>query len=1792
VSEGLGALAANRIIKLTDAAGYNGSIAITTANNATLYTSIAGTTIKGIAFAPCSSAPTSVSASSNSSICVNTNLNLTAAATGAISFSWSGPNSFTSTLQNPTITNASTAAAGVYTLTATNGCGTTTSTTSVTVNALPTIYNVTGGGSYCQGGSGAVIGLDNSSMGVNYQLMDGASNVGLPIAGTGTVISFPNQITASTYTIQAVDATSACASNMNGNAVVTITSTVTPSIVVSANPSNVICLGTNVTFSATPTNEGASPSYQWSLNGSNVGTGTTYTNSTLNNNDQVICTLTSNAVCATTTTVVSNTITISVTTSVTPLVSIASITGNSNCDGTSVTFSATPTNGGATPAYQWALNGNLVGSSADTYSINTLLDQDVITCTMTSSNGCASPSTAIANSLTMTVVPNVTPSVSVTSAPGNTICAGTSVTFSATPTNGGTPSYQWTKNGNNVGTNTNTYADAALANNDAIVCTMISNATCATTNPVVSSVITITVNANPSPVITGTLSFCASSSTTLDAGAGYATYLWSNSAATQTISVTSAGSYSVLVFDGTCNGSSPTVSVTTLSLPAQPAAFTTSSATVVKGQSGVAYSVPNDPTVTYSWSYSGTGATFNGSGNSVTLDFSSSATSGTLSVTATNNCGTSAATSLAISMVVQLSLTQGNLVLLQTSGTASKASSPITLKEITTSGAVGMTISVPSNGSSAFQTAGIFGGSEGFLTTSTDQQFLVLSGYATSATVSDITATSAVSAPRSVGVVYPSGFFQQVYSSTTNYDANDIRGAVSDGTNFWASGASGANVDGIDYYGPGSPAGLGTGLTPPKAYAIRIFNGQIYYSTQKAGPTNTTSQLGIFSMGNGLPTSGSPTPTQLINTGSTVVEDFSINPTTDICYIAVNLNTAVGGIQKWTKTAGVWSLAYTLGTGITNIGAYGIVVDYSGVNPIIYATTFDAGGNRVIKITDTGAGSIANTILPATPNVYYKGITFAPVASGTPVVNLTVSQDTASETAATTVTVTANASSTVIGTQTVSINVSGAGITTGDYTLTNTVITIPSGTSSGSVIFKVVDDAVSEAFIETAVLTISNPSSGIILGNAVTKNIDIQDNEGNTPPTIVMNVSSTTNYIDGGVSASPVSPYSVSGTMGDPTDPANILGIDFTINDLETAASSLTVTVASSNKVVVPNSNLIITGTGASRNIKINPADIGYSNITVTVDDELNTSSYVIYYASADASPTLVPANTFWHTGLSDASDAIAIDDNYYMTGDDELDYINVYSRTNSGLPAVSFDATNLLNLPYPGKPEADIEAAAESPKTANRSYWLCSMSNGKAPFDNKPNRDRLFATHHTGTGATTNISFVGYSAIRSALLTWGDANGYDFTTSAAAGMDSKALNGFAAEGMVFGPDSTTLWIGLRAPLVPTAFRTKAVIAPILNFEAWFNNGNQTGNPTFGAPIELDLNLNGIRDIIRLSNGTYIIVAGSPLDAAGSNEIYKWTGNPADAPIHVPSAGGGNLNMEGAMEIHTAGQLSLTKLQVISDYGANVLYNDNNEAKGFGDLNLRKFRSDVLVNLDLDICTGYSVGINANGNTSFCQGDSVKLSANAATSTYVWFNGITTSTVTVKNAGTYSVTATNTHSGCTAISATTVVVNPLPSTPTITQNGNVLTASAANSYQWYYNGNIIVGATAQTYTATQNGNYQVMIGDANTCEAISNTTTVTSVGIASVKNNIQKATVSPNPFENNFDLDFTAETGIYSVELYNAIGEQVASLFNGELATGNVHLTFNSVADLKNGIYFLKIQTGNSCRVLKVCHTN
>jgi hypothetical protein len=140
--------------------------------------------------------------------------------------------------------------AGTYTVVATNPTTTCTQnmtgSATITVNALPAAYAVTGGGAYCSGGAGVTVGLANSQVGVNYQLFNGASPVGSPVAGTGSAISFGNQTTAGTYTVVATNTTTTCTQNMTGSATITIN--VLPAAVAGAN--RAICLNASTTIGA------------------------------------------------------------------------------------------------------------------------------------------------------------------------------------------------------------------------------------------------------------------------------------------------------------------------------------------------------------------------------------------------------------------------------------------------------------------------------------------------------------------------------------------------------------------------------------------------------------------------------------------------------------------------------------------------------------------------------------------------------------------------------------------------------------------------------------------------------------------------------------------------------------------------------------------------------------------------------------------------------------------------------------------------------------------------------------------------------------------------------------------------------------------------------------------------------------------------------------------------------------------------------------------------------------------------------------------------------------------------------------------------------------------------------------------------------------------------------------------------------------------------------------------------------------------------------------------------------
>jgi len=303
--------------------------------------------------------------------------------------------------------------------------------------------------------------------------------------------------------------------------------TVSVSITPSENP---VCEGTPVTFTAAPTSPGSAPVYQWKVNGTNVGTNSSTYSYVPANGDLVSCVLTSNAACASGNPATSNTITMVVNPNL-PVSITVTASQNPVCSGSTVTFTANPVNEGTTPSFQWKVNGTAVGTNLSTYSYIPL-NGDMVTCIVNSNATCAVNNPATSPPVTMTVNPNLVVSVSI-AASANPFCAGSSVTFTATPNNGGTlPTYQWKVNGIGVGPNNQVYSYFPN-NGDVVSCDLNSNITCPLGNPATSNPITMIVNANLPAGVTITASsnpFCPGSSVTFTAipvnGGSTPSYQW------------------------------------------------------------------------------------------------------------------------------------------------------------------------------------------------------------------------------------------------------------------------------------------------------------------------------------------------------------------------------------------------------------------------------------------------------------------------------------------------------------------------------------------------------------------------------------------------------------------------------------------------------------------------------------------------------------------------------------------------------------------------------------------------------------------------------------------------------------------------------------------------------------------------------------------------------------------------------------------------------------------------------------------------------------------------------------------------------------------------------------------------------------------------------------------------------------------------------------------------------------------------------------------------------------------
>jgi trimeric autotransporter adhesin len=487
-------------------------------------------------------------------------------------------------------------------------------------------------------GSAATFNVGATGAGVTYQWRKAGVNIAGAVSPTFTI---PAAVAGDAGSYDVV-ISGACGAVTSRQAILTVYALP----VISGQPaSQAVCAGSAATFTVAAT--GGCLNYQWRKNGIDIAgaTSSTYTiaaatAANAGSYDVVISNFCSTVSVAATLTV--NAVTVINTQPAAQTV----------CAGTSATFSVTAT--GTNLSYQWRKGGsNIPGATSATYTIANTSSTDAGNYDVVVSGSCGSE-TSNAVSLTVNAVTAIT-----TQPTAQTVCAGTSATFTVAAT-GTNLSYQWRKGSTNIpGATSATYTIATTTSTDAGNYDVVVTGSCGsqTSNAVLLTVNALTAITTQPAAQTA----CAGSAATFSVTATGTnlTYQWRKgltnitgaTSATYTINSTAAadaGSYDVVI-TGTCG----TVTSSAVNLTVNPiTAITTQplAQTVCSG-SAASFSVTatGSGSLTYQWRLGGvniagaTSATYN-------IAATTPASAGNYDVVVTGGCGsvTSAAVALTV----------------------------------------------------------------------------------------------------------------------------------------------------------------------------------------------------------------------------------------------------------------------------------------------------------------------------------------------------------------------------------------------------------------------------------------------------------------------------------------------------------------------------------------------------------------------------------------------------------------------------------------------------------------------------------------------------------------------------------------------------------------------------------------------------------------------------------------------------------------------------------------------------------------------------------------------------------------------------------------------------------------------------------------------------------------------------------------------------------------------------------------------------------------------------------------
>ncbi|KXK45807.1 MAG: PKD domain-containing protein [Bacteroidetes bacterium OLB10] len=448
-----------------------------------------------------------------------------------------------------------------------------------------------GATSFCQGGSVTL----TASAGTSYLWSNGATTQSITVTSSGN------------YNVT-VSQSGGCAAVSN---TVNVSVSTAPAATITPSGSTSICPGSSVTLTAS-----TGSNYLWS-------NGATTQSITVNTAGGYSVTVSNAQGCSAT----SSPVSVTMSTGSVPTISANGPT--TFCQGSNVTLTASTGS-----SYLWsngATTKSITVSSSGTFSV---------TVTSGTCSGTSAPKTVTVNSL---------PNATITANGPTTFCAGGSVVLTSSTGN----SYLWS-NGATTKSITVTTAGSYFVT--------VSNSSCSAT----SASTVVTVNSTPTATITasGATTFCPGGSVTLTASTG-SSYLWSNGKTTKSITVSTAGSYSVTVSNGSCSATSAPTVVTVTNNPTAtitasgPTSFCPGGSVTLTASTGSSYLWSNGKT-TKSITVSTAGS------YSVTVSNGSCSATSTPTVVSVNSIPTAT-----ITVSGSTNLTQGQTVTL----TASSASS-------------------------------------------------------------------------------------------------------------------------------------------------------------------------------------------------------------------------------------------------------------------------------------------------------------------------------------------------------------------------------------------------------------------------------------------------------------------------------------------------------------------------------------------------------------------------------------------------------------------------------------------------------------------------------------------------------------------------------------------------------------------------------------------------------------------------------------------------------------------------------------------------------------------------------------------------------------------------------------------------------------------------------------------------------------------------------------------------------------------------------------------------------------